>query len=87
LITIFLMSLALRARRNKVATGKQGLIGEVGVARTPLSPEGKVFVHGELWNAVSSEPVELGEGVVVTRVDGLTLGVSPVRRTQTVSAT
>ena len=51
LITAFLMTVALRARRNKLVTGADGLIGEVGVARTPLTPEGKVFIHGELWNA------------------------------------
>src|SRR5579884_337264 len=78
LITAFLMSIAVRARRNKVVTGAQGLVGEIGIARTPLSPEGKVFVHGELWNAVSSVPVGVGEMVVVRRIDGLRLEVEPV---------
>ena len=54
LITAFLMSIALRARQNKVVTGVQGLIGQVGVAQSPLTPYGKVFVHGELWDALSS---------------------------------
>src|SRR5207237_4617 len=53
-ITAFLMTLALKARRNKVVTGEHGLIGEVGVAQTPLSPQGNVFVHGEIWDSVSS---------------------------------
>jgi membrane-bound serine protease (ClpP class) len=78
LITAFLMSIALRARRNKVVTGAQGLVGEMGVTRTALSPEGKVFVHGELWNAVSPVPVPMGEMVVVRRIDGLRLEVEPV---------
>ena len=86
LITVFLMTLAIKAYRNKVVTGEQGLIGEIGVARTPLSPEGKVFVHGELWNAVANEPIALGGGVVVNRVDGLTLQVAPAPKTQPVSA-
>lgn len=77
LITAFLMSIAVRARRNKVVTGAQGLVGEMGVARTPLSPEGKVFVHGELWNALSPVPVGVGEMVVVRRIDGLRLEVEP----------
>ena len=77
LVTAFLMSIALRARRNKVVTGVQGLIGEVGVARTPLLPEGKVFVHGELWNAVASSPLPAGTAVVVERVEGLQLTVAP----------
>jgi membrane-bound serine protease (ClpP class) len=78
LITAFLMTIALRARRNKVVTGVQGLIGEVGVAHTPLVPEGKVFVHGEIWNALSSSPVPAGAKVIVRRVDGLQLEVTPL---------
>ena len=78
LITIFLMSIALKARRNKVTTGTQGLIGEIAVARTPLDPEGKVFVHGELWNAISPVPVQIGEQVRVRSVAELKLQVEPV---------
>jgi membrane-bound serine protease (ClpP class) len=78
LITAFLMSIALKARRNKVVTGEQGLVGETGVAQTALSPQGKVFVHGELWNAVASSPLPVGQLVVVQRIDGLTLYVDPL---------
>jgi len=78
LITAFLMSIALRARRNKVVTGVQGLIGEIGVAQSALNPMGTVFVHGEIWNAVSSQPVSAGSKVVVQRVDGLQLQVVPL---------
>lgn len=77
-ITAFLMTIALRARRNKVVTGAQGMIGEIGVAQSPLVPEGKVFVHGEIWSAVSSTPVAIGSRIVVQRVDGLLLQVAPV---------
>ncbi|HTS60226.1 MAG TPA: nodulation protein NfeD [Terriglobales bacterium] len=77
LITAFLMSIALRARRNKVVTGVQGLVGEIGIAQTPLSPQGKVFVHGELWDAVSSANIASGRSVVVRQVDGLQLQVDP----------
>jgi len=76
-ITVFLMSIALRARRNKVTTGIEGLIGEVGVARSALAPAGKVFVHGEIWDAVSSIAVPVGEKVVVENVEGLQLKVHP----------
>jgi membrane-bound serine protease (ClpP class) len=82
IITAFLMSIAVRARRNKVVTGQQGLIGEIGTAETPLSPSGKVFVHGELWDAVSTLSVPAGERVVVRQVDGLTLRVDPVIATR-----
>jgi membrane-bound serine protease (ClpP class) len=78
LITAFLMTIALRARRNKVTTGVEGLIGMIGTARTPLAPAGKVFIHGELWNAVASAPVAVGESVRVRNVEGLRLEVEPV---------
>ncbi len=78
LITAFLMTIALRARRNKVTTGIEGLIGEIGTAQTALAPEGKVFVHGEIWNAVASAPIGVGEQVRVRKLDGLRLEVEPV---------
>ncbi len=74
-ITIFLMTIALRARRSKVVTGLQGMIGAVGEARTDIDPEGKVFVQGELWNAHARSRVGLGEHVVVRKVEGLDLEV------------
>ena len=86
LITAFLMSIAVRARRNKIVTGKQGLIGEIGIAQTMLAPSGKVFVHGELWDAVSTIPIPAGEKIVVRQVDGLTLRVDPVAAARTVMA-
>jgi len=79
LITAFLMSIALRARRNKRASGPEAMIGEIGTAQTPLAPQGKVAVHGEIWNAVASTNVSLGENVRVTAVDGLTIRVEPAR--------
>ena len=77
LITIFLMTLALRARRNRVTTGREGMIGEIGIARTQLQPAGKVFVHGTLWNAVARTSVAEGTRVRVSGVDGLQLIVEP----------
>ncbi|HLK63840.1 MAG TPA: nodulation protein NfeD [Bryobacteraceae bacterium] len=76
-ITLFLLSLAVRARRNKVVTGEEGMIGEVGSAVTELMPEGKVFVHGEYWDAVSAAPVTAGTRVTVTAVNRLKLTVEP----------
>jgi membrane-bound serine protease (ClpP class) len=75
LITVFLMSLVLKAQRSKVTTGSEGMIGELGVVRTPFAPEGKVFVHGELWNAVAPGELKVGERVVVKKVNGLMLEV------------
>ena len=65
------MSIALKARANKVVTGVQGLIGEIGLAQSALSPQGKVFIHGELWDAISSANLPAGQPVVVRQVEGL----------------
>ena len=73
-----LLTLAMRARRNKVETGSEGMIGEVGTALTPVAPQGKVFVHGEYWDAVSSQPVAAGARVRVTAIERLKLTVEPV---------
>jgi membrane-bound serine protease (ClpP class) len=77
-ITAFLVSLAVKARRNKVATGPEGMIGEIGNALTGLEPLGKVFVRGEYWDAVSSQPVAAGTPVRVTSMEKLKLTVEPV---------
>ena len=76
-IAVFLTTLVIRAHRNRVTTGESGLVGETGVARTPLDPQGKVFVHGEYWDAVSSVPVDAGARVRVLAVDGIRLRVEP----------
>lgn len=81
LITAFLMTIALKARRNKIVTGAQGLVGETGVAQTALSPQGKVFVHGELWDAVATSALPIGQLVVVRRLDGLILEVDALGAT------
>jgi membrane-bound serine protease (ClpP class) len=86
IITAFLMSIALRARRNKVVTGTEGLIGEIGVARTPIAPRGTVFVHGEIWNATSPKPIEAGSSVIVRRVVGLELEVMPLTSSDEITA-
>jgi membrane-bound serine protease (ClpP class) len=58
-------------------TGGAGLIGETGVVKTPLTPTGRIQVHGELWLARCTQPVGVGQRVRVTAVDGLTLDVEP----------
>jgi membrane-bound serine protease (ClpP class) len=78
LITAFLMTIAYRARRNKVITGVQGLIGETGVVHSALAPQGKVFVRGEIWDAIASSSLAPGQLVVIRQIDGLTLRVEPV---------
>ncbi|HEX3586780.1 MAG TPA: nodulation protein NfeD [Candidatus Angelobacter sp.] len=77
-ITVFLMTIALKARRNKVVTGEQGMIGEIAIVCVPLTPSGKVFVQGELWDAVSPANADAGSKVVVRQVENLVLHVEPV---------
>jgi membrane-bound serine protease (ClpP class) len=77
-ITALLMTLVVRARRAKVETGREGMIGQIGAALTELAPEGKVFVHGEYWDAVSLRPAPAGAPVRVTAIDKLKLTVEPV---------
>ncbi|MEK6374435.1 MAG: nodulation protein NfeD [Acidobacteriota bacterium] len=77
IIVVFLTTIVLRARRAQVTTGSEGMIGEIGVARTALGPEGKVFVHGELWNATARAAIAEGARVRVAGVNGLHLVVEP----------
>jgi membrane-bound serine protease (ClpP class) len=77
-ITAFLLSLAMKARANKVATGVEGMIGEIGVALEDLNPEGRIFVHGEYWNAIANSPIPSGSRARVLAVDHLKLAVEPV---------
>jgi membrane-bound serine protease (ClpP class) len=77
-ITVFLVTLVIRARSAKVVTGKEGMIGESGVAVGDLIPEGRVLVHGEYWNAVATAPLKSGDHLRVTAIDRLKLTVEPV---------
>jgi membrane-bound serine protease (ClpP class) len=79
-ITVFLMTIAIRARRNKVTTGAEGMVGQLGITRSALSPMGQVVILGEIWNAQSSTPIAAGEPISVRAVDGLTLLVEPVHQ-------
>jgi membrane-bound serine protease (ClpP class) len=73
--TVALVRLVVQAQRRRATTGVAGMLGEIGVAATPLSPLGWVLVHGERWKALADAPVEPGEKVTVTAVEGLTLQV------------
>lgn len=68
LILIFLVTLVIRAHMRKTTTGKEGLIGEVGTALTDLTPEGRVFVHGEYWQAEADTSIPKGSAVKVIQV-------------------
>jgi membrane-bound serine protease (ClpP class) len=74
-ITMFLVSMVIQARRNKVQTGAEGMIGQLGIARTALEPEGQVLVRGEYWDAIAPSNIPAGAHVRVKGVAGLKLQV------------
>lgn len=78
LITIFLLTIVLRAQANKAVTGTSGMLGEIGEVRTPLAPVGKIFIHGEYWNAEAEAFQAVGTKVRVVAVEGMKLRVSPL---------
>jgi membrane-bound serine protease (ClpP class) len=79
-ILLFLGRLALQAQRLRPVTGASGLIGLQGRARTTLGPgvNGQIDIRGEIWRAESTAPLNAGDPVRVTAVNGLTLVVEPV---------
>ncbi|MFZ0134148.1 MAG: nodulation protein NfeD [Desulfobacterales bacterium] len=70
--------LVFRAQVSQPRTGANGMIGKIGVVRLPLTPDGKVFVHGELWQATAGVPVAEGARVRVVGIENLLLTVEPV---------
>jgi membrane-bound serine protease (ClpP class) len=77
-VCAFVVWLAVRAHREGVDTGREGLVGRIGAVTQGLDPEGKVFVHGEIWDAVSSAgPIPKDAKVRIVRVDEMKLTVEP----------
>jgi len=76
-VVIFLLSRVLRSHREQPLTGAEGLAGEIAEVAVALGPDGKVFVHGEYWDAFSRSPVPVGGKVCVVRVVGKRLEVEP----------
>ena len=72
---VFVAGLVFRAQISKPRTGSRGLVGEIGIVKQALAPEGKVFVHGELWNARSEQTIEENKKVRVVNVMNLMLEV------------
>lgn len=77
-VSLFIVGMGVRAMRRPPQTGSEGMIGSVGIAKTALRPDGKLAIHGELWDAISDAPIEPGTSAKVLRVEGLTLYVTPV---------
>jgi len=77
LITVFLVRLAVRARKMKTRLGVDALVGSRATAMEPLTPEGHVLVEGEIWQAVASEPVAAGSPLRVLSHEQYLLHVAP----------
>ncbi len=75
---VVISGLVFKSQLSKPRTGASGLLGEIGVVKKPILQEGKVFVHGELWNAISKDPIEKGAKVRVVKVENLVLEVEPI---------
>lgn len=73
----FGVSMAVKAQKRRIETGREELIGRLGVARSPLAPAGMVFLEGELWSAEAApgSAIAPGDSVVVERLEGLKLVV------------
>jgi len=74
-LLILAISLAIKAQRRKPTTGKEGLLGEIGVAKSTIDPQGKVFIHGEYWDATSDEPIPEGTRVKAIEVNNIVIKV------------
>jgi membrane-bound serine protease (ClpP class) len=75
LFFVVAVSKVVKAHKRKPVTGDEGLVGEEGRADTDITPEGKVFVRGEYWDAESFERIVKGEKIVVTAVEGMRVKV------------
>jgi membrane-bound serine protease (ClpP class) len=67
--------LVFRSQKSKPTLGMDGLIGETGEVKVKLTPTGKIFVHGEYWNAQADREIDVGEKVEVVGYDGMSLKV------------
>lgn len=71
--------MALKSRRRPVVSGQEELVGAIAEATQDFEQQGYVHLHGENWNAISKKPVRKGEKLIVTKLDGLTVHVEPMR--------
>ncbi len=78
--SLFVVGMGVRAMRRRPATGREEMVGLVGIVQTALTPHGQLAVHGELWEAISDRPLQPGDKAEVIRIDGLRLYVKPLSK-------
>ncbi|HYA36836.1 MAG TPA: nodulation protein NfeD [Candidatus Methylomirabilis sp.] len=71
------VGLALKARRRKVVSGREEMVGAIGEALENIKAEGRIRVHSEEWQARSAVPLKRGQKVKVVAIEGLMLTVEP----------
>ncbi|MCP4428438.1 MAG: hypothetical protein GY803_28465, partial [Chloroflexi bacterium] len=81
---IFILTFAVRAQKAQPLTGSQGMMGQSGTAREKFSADGELYrgsimLKGEIWQAEASQPIQFGDNVTVTQVQGMTLVVDGVQ--------
>ncbi|MFQ5842242.1 MAG: NfeD family protein [Thermodesulfobacteriota bacterium] len=79
ILSLLLAWIVFKALRRRPTTGREGLIGEKGKALSTINGQGEVFVHGEIWKAMSEEEIQEGDVIEVTMVNGLALKVRKVK--------
>jgi len=72
---ILAVYLTVKAHRRKPTTGREGLLGETGIVKSKIDPQGKVFIHGEYWDAISDEMIPEGTRVKVTEIKDIGIKV------------
>jgi membrane-bound serine protease (ClpP class) len=78
--SLFMVGMGVKAMRRRPATGREEMVGLVGIVQTALTPHGQLAVHGELWEAISDRPLQPGDKAEVVRVEGLRLYVKPLSK-------
>ena len=81
LFLLWLVSYLVKLRRRGAVTGRESILGGTGTAMDTFAGTGRIWLEGAAWAAVSKVPVEKGQQVVVTAIDGLTLEVEPATDT------
>lgn len=75
--TLLVVGMGVRAMRRRPSTGSEAMVGLIGVAKTTVAPRGEILVRGELWEAISEQPLQPGDQAEVMRLEGLRLYVRP----------
>ena len=82
LLLLLLLYVVIKAHKKHPMTGIKGMIGEKGMVRKELNPEGIVFIHGEIWHAesINGEKIKKGEKVKVEEIEGLKIKVKKIKK-------